>query len=209
MTEANAARYTRQAAMKSAIREILETVALAVLVFLILQAGVQNYRVEGSSMVPTLEDRQYLLVNKAVYMRVNLEGLAPLVPLLDGSGVRYPFHPPQRGDVVVFRFPLNPSRDFVKRVMALPGETVEIRQGVVFINGEPQEEPYVTHASKFIRAPVTLGPDEYYVLGDNRRASNDSRDWGPVPLENIVGKALVIYWPWDRLKTLLVGTWLP
>lgn len=195
--------------MKSVVREILETVVLAVLVFLILQTSIQNFRVEGSSMDPSLEDGQYLLVNKAVYMRINVQGLARFIPSLNGSGVRYPFHPPRRGEIVVFRFPLNPSRDFVKRVAAGPGETVEIRQGVVFVNGEPLEEPYITHASNSTRPPITLGPDEYYVLGDNRRASNDSRDWGPVPLENIIGRAWATYWPLNRLETLMLGAWLP
>ena len=196
--------------MKSALREVLETALLAALVFLILQTSVQNFRVEGSSMDPTLASGEHLLVNKAVYMRINVEPLSRVFPSLrNREGFRvYPFHPPRQGDIVVFRFPLDPSRDFVKRVMAGPGDTVEIRQGTVIVNGKPLSEPYVRHPSPWTALPRRLGENEYYVLGDNRGASNDSRDWGPVPLNNIIGKAWVIYWPFDRLDAFLASSWL-
>ncbi len=107
-------------------------------------------------------------------------------------------HPPRPGDVIVFRYPLDPQRDFVKRVIGVPGDTVEIRRGVVYVNGKALDEPYVTAPSIDTMAQRTVGPDEYFVLGDNRRASNDSRDWGPVPLKNIIGKVWMTYWPTSR-----------
>jgi signal peptidase I len=190
--------------MGQAIREFVEAVLLALVVFFVLQTSVQNFKVEGSSMEPTLEEGQYFLVNKLVYLRVDLKRLSRLVPFWEVKERRlvFPFHPPRRGEVVVFRYPRDPRRDFVKRVVGLPGERVEIRNGVVYINGSPLEEPYVTIRSPGSTNPVRLGPEQYYVLGDNRRSSNDSRDWGPVPLDYIIGKVWVSYWPPSRLGFL-------
>ncbi len=156
------------------IREVVETVVLALLIFLLIRVVIQNFRIEGYSMEPNLHQGQYLIVNKAVYRWL---------------------HPPQRGDIVVFEYPRAPDRDFIKRVIGLPGETVEIRNGSIYIDGVPLDEPYLSEPTHGNMAPRTLGPGEYFVLGDNRDNSSDSRSWGPLPEKNIIGKAWLSYWP--------------
>jgi signal peptidase I len=183
--------------MRKTLREILQTALMAVLMFAGLQVSVQTYRVEGSSMQETLQPGQYLLVNKLVYYRLDMSRLSRILPFLDADSedVKYVFHPPARGEIVVFHYPLDPTRDFVKRVIGLPGDTVEIRDGVVVVNDGELDDPYVVQVSRAPMRETVLGPDEYFVLGDNRLHSNDSRNWGPVPLENIVGRAWIGYWP--------------
>lgn len=185
-------------------RELLEAVALAVIVFLVIQTSVQNFKVEGSSMSPTLRGGQYLLVNKLLYFRIDQGRFSRIIPFwqADTPANRFAFHPPRRGEVIVFRYPNNPRRDFVKRVVGLPGERVEIRQGVVSINGVDLKEPYFTGRNNSNAEPLLLGRYEYFVLGDNRGSSNDSRHWGPVPEQNVLGKVWVVYWPtsdWEFL----------
>jgi signal peptidase I len=191
-------------------REILETVALTLLIFLVVRSLVQNFKVEGSSMEPSLRHNQYLLVAKFVYFSVDgaaiKEFLGPIGDLLPiPSGRVYLFEPPQRGDIVVFRFPNDPSRDFIKRIVGLPGETIEVRNGQVYINGQPLEEPYLRERPSYTFQPVTVPPGHYFVLGDNRNNSSDSHIWGVVPEGNIIGKAWVSYWPPDAIG--LVGNY--
>lgn len=155
------------------IVEIVETVVLTAVLFLLIRTGAQNFRIDGDSMEPNLHDGQFLIINKLAYR----------------------FGEPQRGDIVVFRFPRDPSRDFIKRVIGLPGETVEVRRGQVFIDSQPLAEPYRPHLGSYDASPTTLGPNEVYVLGDNRNNSSDSHAWGPLPLDNVIGKALISYWP--------------
>ena len=184
--------------MKYFLEDMLETIALALLMFLVLQVSVRNYRVELSSMEATLFPKDRLVVNKLVYAHVDSEvvdGLAPFVDIWDDQSALFPFHPPRRGDVIVFRYPKDPSRDFVKRVIGLPGETVEIHRGAVKIDGEALEEPYLEERDLSSLGPTLVPPESYFVMGDNRDGSSDSRHWGTVPLENIVGKVLVRYWP--------------
>jgi len=196
--------------MRTLIRELFETIILALLIFLVLHLSVQNYRVQGPSMQPTLTEGEYVIVNKLVYLRLDPTELASLLPFFDHDtetdGSVFPFHPPQQGEVVIFQFPRDPTRDFVKRVIGVPGDTVEIKNGEVSVNGIPLDEPYITQGDSTTMAPVTVQADEYFVLGDNRRASNDSRDWGPVPVENLIGRAWVSFWPlnrWHALTTFL------
>ena len=195
--------------MRALIRELIETVILALLIFLALQFSVQNFRVEGPSMDPTLGDGQYLLANKLVYLSLDPQDLRSLLPFIDVGRDEplFPFRSPRRGEVVIFRFPGDESRDFVKRVIAIPGDTVDIRQGGVFLNGEKLDEPYITHHENSSMAPVKVSSGEYFVLGDNRRASHDSRNWGPVPGRNIIGRAWLSYWPLDRLRGLQIFGW--
>ena len=190
--------------MRSLIRELIETVILALLIFLALQFSVQNFRVEGSSMQPTLEEGRYLLVNKIVYFHLSPSGLRTLFASDSETQDRsiFPIRDPKRGDVIIFHFPLDVSRDFVKRVIGLPGDTVAIRQGQVFVNELLLVEPYVTRPDKTNMSPEKVGPNEYFVLGDNRRASNDSRDWGTVPTDNIIGRAWFSYWPLSQMHSL-------
>ena len=158
---------------KSILREIVETVLLTLLIFLAIRTLIQNFRIEGVSMEPNLHDGQYLIINKLVYY----------------------LHPPERGDIVVFHYPKNPQRDFIKRVIGLPGEKVEVREERILINGEELEEPYALHTGKYTWGPQRLGEDEYFVLGDNRNSSSDSHSWGSLPGDAIIGKAWISYWP--------------
>jgi signal peptidase I len=154
------------------LREIIETVLLTLVIFVIINTVTGRFRIEGPSMKPNLQEGQYLIINKIVY-RLN---------------------PPGRGDIVVFHHPRNPKRDLIKRVIGLPGEAVEVRQDQVLIDGAALEEPYVLHqGGRSIR--LDLGPDDYLVLGDNRPNSDDSRNWGVLKRDQIVGKAWISYWP--------------
>jgi signal peptidase I len=192
-------------------RELAETVILAVLIFFAVKAVVQNFRVEGASMEPSLQTEQYLLVNKALYFRVDMDKVHQFLPFIPGdNGVkRHLFRAPRRGDVVVFRFPLDPSRDFIKRVIGVPGDTVEVKDEKVFINGSQLVENYILATPNYTYGPKTVPPGTYFVLGDNRRNSYDSHAWGNtcpaqqqcdfVPEENIIGQAWFSYWPFDSL----------
>ena len=190
--------------MTRLIKEIVEAAILALLVFMVIQSTVRNFRVDGSSMHPTLGGGQYLLVNKLVYFQVDRERLSRIIPFwkVDRPDGRFAIHPPKRGEVIVFHFPQNPAKDFVKRVIALPGEEVSLREGTVYINGEPLEETWQPAKDRSTMPPVRIAEKEYYVLGDNRRASNDSRSWGAVPEENVVGKVWLVYWPTSAAQWL-------
>ena len=195
--------------MKDFLKDLLETIALALLIFLALQASVRNYRVELSSMESTLFPKDRLVVNKLVYFHLDTEMVDRLVPFVDiwkDNETLFPFHPPRHADIIVFRFPNDPSRDFVKRVIGLPGETVSMKGGEVFIDGDRLDEPYLIERDNDNLAPTLVPPNSYFVLGDNRRASNDSRDWGFVPSKNIVGRAWVSYWPLDAVRSLQAFT---
>lgn len=152
--------------------QIVASVALALLLFFGVQTIIESRVVEGSSMEVGLHDGQRLIVVKAAYW----------------------FGEPQRGDVVIFTHPIDPERTLVKRVIGLPGEWIEIKNSIVYVNGSPLDEPYVKGAtSAFSRMQI---PDNYcFVMGDNRQASSDSRSWGPLPEENIIGRAWLLYWP--------------
>ncbi|HIN34406.1 MAG TPA: signal peptidase I [Dehalococcoidia bacterium] len=196
-------------------REIIEAVVLATVVFMLLQVTVRNFKVDGSSMDPTLEDGQYLLVNRLVYLRVELDRLAKIVPFWkagEGSS-RHAIHAPKRGEVIVFEFPdSNPNnsrKDFVKRVVGLPGETVRMFDGKVFVNEEVLDEPYLSQKDHSNVSDVTLGEGEYYVLGDNRTHSNDSRSWGAVPEANIRGKVWMVYWPAPGIQIINILDRIP
>jgi signal peptidase I len=160
--------------------EFLHDLSVAVLFCFFLIAFVaQAFRVQGTSMEPLLHDGERIVVNKFVYR----------------------FHRIERGDVVVFWYPRDPSVSFIKRVVALPGDQVEIRAGQLFVNGQPVPETYLPAA---FRDTDTFPPTEvrkgyYFVLGDHRRSSNDSRTWGEVPEKYIYGRAVFRFWPFDRL----------
>jgi signal peptidase I len=187
--------------------ESLETILLALAVFLVLQASVQNFRVDGFSMDPTLANGQYLLVNKLVYESVPFQSEAASEEP-GASGTQswvYPFHAPQQGDVIVFHEPSDRTRDFVKRVIGVPGDTVEIQFGTVWVNGTIFPEPYLVKRDTSNLAPVEVPPGFYFVLGDNRPVSYDSRELGPIPQETIIGKAWFSYWPLSNLHILSSG----
>ena len=187
--------------MKNVFREILDAVGLSLVVFILIQTSMQNFKVEGASMSPTLDSGQYLIVNKLAYVNVDLVRLSKLIPiwrvkeLKDNHNVRSPI----RGEIIVFRFPdpnpNNRKRDFVKRVIGVPGDKIAIVNGVVWVNGEPLYEGYLRFRDAFNLDERVLKEKHYFVLGDNRTGSNDSRAWGAVPEENILGKVWSIYWP--------------
>ena len=206
------ARRRFASSIRALVRESFETVILALLVFMALHLSIQNYKVEGPSMEPTLNQNEYLIVNKLVYLRINPGEVFDALPFYEWEGEaddRYVFHAPRRGEVVVFRSPRDPDRDFVKRVIGLPGDTVWIEKGTVHVKSDAEhtneyvlDEPYVTQRDHTDMAPVEVGPGTVFVLGDNRGSSNDSRSWGPVPEENLIGRAWVRFWPLDHLGAL-------
>jgi len=142
----------------------------------------QPVKVEGTSMAPLLSDQERIFINKFVYH----------------------FEPIGRGDVVVFWYPLDRTKSFIKRVVGLPGDEVEIRRGRVYINGKSLEEPYVPsqYVDTAAYGPVEIPRDEYFVMGDHRISSNDSRIFGPVPAAFIYGKAVFAYWPWTQFGSI-------
>jgi signal peptidase I len=181
------------------VRELVETLLLAVLVFLAVRASVQHYRVEGHSMDPTLADGEFMLVNTLAYSEVNVDKLARFVPFWDPGkpDVRHIFQAPKRGEIIILHDPTpRHGPDLVKRVIGLPGDRVEVFGGHVYINGRELHEPYIKKAwDSGNQPPVVLGAGEFWVMGDNRNNSLDSRVFGPIADELIVGKAMFSWWP--------------
>jgi signal peptidase I len=166
---------------RSAVRELLETALLTVVIFLVVRVALQNFKVEGQSMEPNLHNDEYILVNKVDYL----------------------VHSPQRGDIVVFKaVPAGqPDRDFIKRVIGVPGDTVSVHNDTVYVNGHALKETYISQPPTYTwpssgRAEV-VPKDEYFVLGDNRNNSFDSSKWPTpwLPKSDIIGKAWIAYWP--------------
>lgn len=191
---------------KSMIREIIETLLLALIIFLAVRAVVLNFRVDGLSMTPNLHNGDMVLVNRNAYLSFNTWALVDWLPGVDHDpNVVHPFSPPQRGDIVVLHPPVTHATEpYIKRIVGLPGETVEIRDDGLYINGHHLEEPYlgdkVTEcAGQRFCGPLTVPEGSVFVLGDNRGDSEDSGDFGPVEIDQIVGKAWLIYWPWDSI----------
>lgn len=153
------------------LREIVETALLTAIIFLIVNTATGRFRIEGSSMEPNLHDGEYVIIDKVSYM----------------------LHGPERGDVIVFARP--GERDYIKRVIGLPGDTVEIRSGQVYVNGIALEEPYINQPVRQDVAARQVEAGRYFVLGDNRNNSSDSRVIGTVPAADIVGRAWFVYWP--------------
>ena len=192
--------------MSRVAREFVEAIVLALIVFLVIQTGVRNFKVEGSSMLPTLEGGQYLLVNKLVYFRLDTVRLSRVVPFwkvkVEESNEWFALRPPQRGEIIVFHYPRDPTKDFVKRVIGLPGERIKVESGEVFIDGVQLEEPYLASRDTSRARELVLRETEYYVMGDNRRGSNDSRNWGPVDVELVLGKVWFVYWPFSQVQII-------
>jgi len=159
--------------MRVFLREILGLILLAVVIFLLLQVVMPRFEVVGSSMEPNLHDGQRLLINKAVYF----------------------FREPEAGEVIVFQPPNNRRADYIKRIIALPGDVVEVKMGVVYVNGSPLDEPYIKDEPSYTLSPKEIPENSYFVLGDNRNNSNDSHNGWTVPRQNITGKAWLSIWP--------------
>jgi signal peptidase I len=194
---------------KSVLREVAETIVLTLLIFFMVRGVVQNFKVEGDSMLPSLHSEQYLLVNKGLYFRYDANFLKRLTDKSAPGDMRYLFHGPQRGDIIVFEAWREP-KDFIKRVIAVEGETVEIKAdnsafGVpgdecggcgVYVNGVKLDEPYIKQTPDYDLEPTTVPPGHIFVLGDNRRNSSDSHvpQNGPLSVDRIIGTAFVSYW---------------
>lgn len=188
-----------------AIREIVETLLLALVIFVGVRLIVLNFRVDGESMVPNLANGEMLLVNRNVYFHFDMNEVIDALPFVerDGEDIVYPFHPPERGDIVVFNPPVDsPDKPYIKRVIGLPGERVTFSNDHVFIDGIQLNEPYIIEATGCTTRQVcdVVVPDGHvYVLGDNRNNSSDSRTFGVVDVDNIIGKAWIGYWPMDEI----------
>lgn len=164
------------------VREIVETLVLTLLIFVVIHFVVQSYHVDGTSMEPNLNSNEFVVVNKTAYT----------------------FQPPERGDVIVFHYPLHPSDDYIKRVIGLPGDHIKTDYTHVWVNGQQLDEKYISSAANPGAQEWTVPKNDYFVLGDNRPVSDDSRIWGFVPKNFIVGKAIVVYWPipnWQVINT--------
>jgi signal peptidase I len=189
---------------KSTIREYFESIVIAVILALFIRTFVvQAFKIPTGSMEENLLIGDHLLVNKFIF--------GPTATSLERAVL--PVTTIKRRDVIVFKYPEEPDRDFIKRVIGLPGETLEVRAKKVYVNGKPLDEPYAHYLpaaatpSEFHEVtsfdvrerygPVTVPPDQYFVMGDNRDNSQDSRYWGFLPRENIKGKALIIYWSYE------------
>ena len=192
--------------MRVALRESIQTVALAIFFVLLLQATIQNFRVEGPSMKPTYTNYDRVIVNKLAYLSIDNTKITNI--FLDPKEVKptqwYPLGRPSFGDIIVFRWPRNDRQILVKRVIGVPGDTIQIESGRVIRNGVVLDEPYVIHNSNetLIDRVIPLG--KYIVMGDNRLESDDSRHWGWVPEENIIGEVLLNYWPLPKINTNLL-----
>ncbi|MFA7407593.1 MAG: signal peptidase I [Anaerolineaceae bacterium] len=159
--------------------DTVETILLALVLFLAINALSARVRVENVSMKPTLQEGEFLLVNR----------------------VAYTFGQPSIGDIIVFHAPGASDMDYIKRVIGLPGDQVRITDGIVYVNNQPLYEPYIAESPRYT-GTWDIPQNEYFVLGDNRNNSSDSHMWGFVPHEDIVGRALLIYWPLSEITLL-------
>ena len=158
------------------VLEVAQTVLIAGLLFVGVNLITARIRVEGNSMEPSLHDGEFVVVNRLAYR----------------------WSEPRRGDIVVFLFPLDPQRRFIKRIIGLPGDTVAVEAGQVYVNGQLLEEPYIAAEPRYA-GRWTVGALEVFVLGDNRNNSSDSQNWGMLPEADILGKAVLVYWPPSEL----------
>lgn len=187
---------------KSKLREYIEAILLAIVIaFFIRTFVVQAYKIPSGSMKPTLQIGDHILVTKFNY------GIR--IPFLRSTLI--PLGSPKRGDIVVFIYPEDRSKDFIKRLIGLPGDTIEIRDKNILLNGRPWKDTHGVYVDSMIIpekiqprdnfGPVTVPPDSLFVMGDNRDESYDSRFWKFVPMQDVLGKALIIYWSWNQEDT--------
>ncbi len=184
---------------KSIVREYVEAIGIALVLALFIRTFViQAFKIPSGSMIPTLLVGDHILVNKFIYGIKNPFTGKVLIPIED-------IH---RKDIIVFKYPVNPDQDFIKRVIGLPGDTILIKNKKVYVNGEPLvvknaifQNPVILSGQQQPRdnlGPITVPPHSYFVMGDNRDNSYDSRFWGYVPEDNVKGEAIIIYWSWDK-----------
>jgi signal peptidase I len=189
--------------MKKLIKEYAKAILTALLLALLIRTFViQAFKIPSGSMIPTLVIGDHILVNKFIY--------GTKIPFSDKHFLV--FKKPERGDIIVFKYPEDPKKDFIKRVIAIEGDTIESREKVIYLNGKPLSESYVQHVDRNVKpkgndprdyfGPLTVPRDRVFVMGDNRDQSHDSRYWGFVEMRQIKGEALIIYWSWDPQKWL-------
>lgn len=185
-------------ALKSRLRENIEAIVIAVILAMFIRTFIiQAFKIPSGSMLPTLQIGDHILVNKFIY--------GVKLPFFNATVI--PVGKPVRDDIIVFRYPEEPDKDFIKRVVAVPGDVIEIRNKKVFVNHEPVLQPFAVYTDPHIvpahvnqrdnMGPITVPPDAYFVMGDNRDNSYDSRFWGFVETSEVRGKAFIIYWSWD------------
>ncbi|MCK5219543.1 signal peptidase I [bacterium] len=196
-------RYVLKVAKTNIVLEYVDSGFIAILLALIIRVLlIQAFKIPSGSMENTLMIGDHLLVNKCIY--------GTDIPFTDRTILK--IRDPKRGDIIVFKYPVNPRKDYIKRCIGLPGDTLEIKDKVLYINGEPQNENYVTFRDIRIRprelsfrdnfGPITVPPDHFFMMGDNRDCSHDARFWGFLPRKLIKGKAWVIYWPIPRWRVI-------
>jgi len=196
-------RYILRVPKTNVVLEYVDSGFIAILLALVIRTlFIQAFKIPSGSMENTLLIGDHLLVNKCIY--------GTQIPWTDKRLLT--IRDPKRGDIIVFKYPENPRRDFIKRCIGLPGDIVEVRNKTVYLNGQPQNEPYVTYRDLRVMAPeisprdnygpVTVPAGNYFMMGDNRDFSADSRFWGFLPKKLIRGKAWVIYWPIDRWRVV-------
>ncbi len=166
----------RRDGFKAILFDILETILLTIVIYAVLTTFIGRFKVLSISMEPTLHEGQYLLISKQTHK----------------------IWPLKRGDVVVFHYPRNPQKNYIKRVIGLPGEKIAFRNGELYVNGEFTPEPWLPKPMRAVSGQWQLSEDEYFVMGDNRSNSSDSRSWGPVSEQHVIGKALLCYWPLEH-----------
>ena len=185
---------------KGVIRENLEIIIIAVILAMFIRTFVvQAFKIPSGSMKDTLLVGDHLLVNKFIY--------GVKIPFTDGKTL-IPVSEPERGDIVVFKYPQNPEKDYIKRVIGIEGDVVKIVDKKLYVNGEPVNHDYARYTDDTVYpawrnprdnlGPVTVPKDSLFVMGDNRDNSHDSRFWGFVNLNDVKGEAFIIYWSWDR-----------
>jgi len=186
---------------KSTIREYIEAILIALLLALFIRTFVvQAFKIPSGSMKNTLLIGDHILVNKFIYGVKN--------PLNGNTWI--PLKEPERRDIVVFKYPVNPSQDYIKRVVGVEGDTIEIKDKKVYVNGKPQDENYAIYLDNKVlpaslqprdnMGPITVPENSLFVMGDNRDNSYDSRFWNFVDLKAVKGKAFILYWSWDKEK---------
>lgn len=186
---------------KSLIREYIEAILIALLLALFIRAYIiQAFKIPSGSMIPTLLIGDHILVNKFIY--------GTKIPFSDKLFLV--FNRPEKGDIIVFKYPEDPKKDFIKRVIATEGDSIDSKDKVIYVSGKKVIEPYVYHSDRNIRpegndvrdnfGPLIVPPGKIFVMGDNRDQSYDSRYWGFVDIKEVKGEALIIYWSWDSQK---------
>ena len=164
--------------LKKILRDVGITILIAIAIFAFLRVSFQGYMVRGSCMLPGIENQDWVMVSKASYFASD----------------------PQHGDIIILKPPIPAKHPFIKRVIAVPGDTIEVKDGKVYLNDIALTEPYVSDPPRYTLSAREIPEGEYFVLGDNRNSADDSHIWGTVPGENILGKAWFIYWPLERWR---------